>query len=90
MPANPINALTDRRVLNRVVNKRIKPYTALTKLWFPESTKNNLFEEVAQIDVLEGTYGMAPFVKVGQNAVIMDALNGRNQRASKNKLREIG
>lgn len=76
MPASPINALTDRRVLNRVVNKRIKPYTALTNLIFPPSTKNNLFEEVAQIDVLEGTYGMAPFVKVGQNAVIMDALNG--------------
>lgn len=76
MPASPINALTDRRVLNRVVNKRIKPYTALTNLIFPPSTKNNLFEEVAQIDVLEGTFGMAPFVKVGQKAVIMDALNG--------------
>ncbi|MCK5616088.1 major capsid protein [Candidatus Pacearchaeota archaeon] len=76
MPANPIDALTDRRVLNRVVNKRIKPYTALTNLLFPPSTKNNLFEETAQIDVLEGTFGMAPFVKVGQKAVIMDALNG--------------
>ena len=76
MPASPINALTDRRVLNRVVNKRIKPYTALTNLIFPPSTKNNLFEEVAQIDVLEGTFGMAPFVKIGQKAVIMDALNG--------------
>lgn len=76
MPANPIDALTDRRVLNRVLNKRIKPYTALTNLLFPESTKHNLTEETAQIDVLEGTFGMAPFVKVGQKAIIMDALNG--------------
>lgn len=76
MPANPITALTNRRVLNKIVNKRIKPYTALTNLVFPASTKKNLFEEFAQVDVLEGTYGMAPFVKVGQKAVIMDALNG--------------
>lgn len=76
MPASPINALTDRRTLNRVLNKRIKPYTALTNLLFPESTKNNLFEESAQVDVLSGTFGMAPFVQIGQKAVIMDALNG--------------
>ncbi len=76
MPANPIDVLTDRRVLNRIVNQRIKPYTALTNLVFPESTKNNLFEETAQIDVLTGTFGMAPFVKIGQKAVIMDSLNG--------------
>ncbi len=76
MPANPIDVLTDRRVLNRIVNERIKPYTALTNLIFPPSTKNNLTEETAQIDVLKGTFGMAPFVKIGQQAVIMDALNG--------------
>jgi hypothetical protein len=45
-------------------------------LIFPASIKENLFEEFAQVDVLEGTYGRAPFVKIGQKAVIMDALNG--------------
>jgi len=76
MPASPITTLTDRRVLNKLVNKRIKPYTALTKLLFPPSVKENLLEETAQVDVLEGTYGMAPFVKVGQKAIIMDSQNG--------------
>ena len=76
MPADPITTLTDRRVLNKIVNQRIKPFTALTNLIMPASTKDNLFEETAQIDVLEGTYDMAPFVMVGQKAVMVDALNG--------------
>ncbi len=76
MPANPIDALTDRRVLNRIVNERIKPYTALRNLLFPPSTTNPLTEETAQVDVLKGTFGMAPFVKIGQKAIIMDSLNG--------------
>lgn len=76
MPANPITALTNRRVLNKIVNQRIKPYTALTTILFPPARKENLVEEFAQVDVLEGTYGMAPFVKVGQKAIIMDFLQG--------------
>ena len=76
MPASPITALTNRRVLTQLVNTRIKPYTALTNLIFPASRKQNLTEEFAQVDVLEGSYGMAPFVKIGQKAIIMDALNG--------------
>lgn len=76
MPANPITTLTDRRVLNAVINKRIKPYTALTNLLFPNATKDVLFEETAQIDVLTGTGTMAPFVKVGQKAILLDGLNG--------------
>lgn len=76
MPANPITALTDRRVLNRILNKRIKPFTALTNLIFPASTKKNLVEEYAQVDVKEGTYGMAPFVKVGDKSFMVGALNG--------------
>ncbi len=76
MPANPITALTNRRILNRIVNERIRPYTALTNMIFPASVKENLFEEFAQVDVLKGTYGMAPFVKVGQKSIIVDTLNG--------------
>ena len=76
MPADPITTLVDRRVLNMIVNERIKPFTALTNLVFPASTKENLFEETAQIDVLEGTYDMAPFVKIGQKAVMVKSLNG--------------
>jgi hypothetical protein len=76
MPANPITALTDRRVLKRIVDERIRPYTALTNLLFPPSARENLFEEFAQVDVRKGTYGMAPFVKVGQKAVLVASLNG--------------
>lgn len=76
MPADPITTLTNRRVLNAILDKTIKPYTALTKLLFPPATKENLFEEFAQVDVLEGTYPMAPFVKVGQKPVIVGTLNG--------------
>lgn len=74
MPANPITAATDRRVLAREVNKRIKPYTALTGLLY--ARKQILTEETAQVDVREGTTGMAPFVKIGQKAVIVGSLNG--------------
>jgi len=45
-------------------------------LLFPESVRENLFEETVQIDVLTGTTGMAPFVKVGQKAVMMGSQNG--------------
>jgi hypothetical protein len=43
---------------------------------FPQSVRENLYEETVQIDELTGTAGMAPFVKVGQKAVIMDSQNG--------------
>ena len=76
MPPSPITALTDTRVLQALVNKRIKKYTALTSLLFPESTRETLFTEFAQVDVLDGTYGMAPFAKIGQKAYIVDSLNG--------------
>lgn len=76
MPASPINALTDRRVLNSIVNMRIKPYTALYNMLFPPSTRETLFEEYVQVDVLTGTPGMAPFVKIGQKAVMVDSMNG--------------
>lgn len=76
MPASPITMLTNRRVLNRIVNKRINPYTALYNLLFPATVRENLYEETAQIDVLTGTTGMAPFVKVGQKAIMMDSQNG--------------
>lgn len=78
MPANPITTLTNRRVLNAIVNERIKPYTGLTNMLFPATTKQNLFEEFAQVDVLEGTYDMAPFVKLGQRSVIVASLNGKS------------
>lgn len=76
MPATPINALTDRRLFNGIVDKRIKPYTALFSLLFPEVTRKTLSEEFAQVDVLTGTYGMAPFVQIGQRAILMDSING--------------
>lgn len=76
MPASPINALTDRRTLKKVVDKREKTYGALSNLLYPASIRSNLLEETAQVDVIKGSYGMAPFVKVGQKAVIMDAQNG--------------
>jgi len=82
MPATPITALTDRRVFNGIVNKRIKSYTALTGLLFPEVTRQTLGEETAQVDVLTGTAGMAPFVQVGQRAIMMDALNGTSYTVS--------
>jgi len=77
MPASPIVTLTNRRVLNTIVNTRIKPHTALTNLLFPSTRKENLFEEFAQVDELTGGYGMAPFVKIGQKPAIRSALNGR-------------
>ena len=64
--ASPITALTDRRILARLVNKRINRYGALYNLLFPQSVRENLYEETVQIDELTGTAGMAPFVKVGQ------------------------
>jgi hypothetical protein len=76
MPANPITSLTDVRVLNRIVNKRIDPHTALYNLLFPPQVRENLYEETVQIDVLTGTTGMAPFVKVGQKAIMLDSQNG--------------
>ena len=76
MPASPITALTDRRVLNAILDKRIKPYTALYNMLFPPQVRENLYEETVQIDVVEGSYGMAPFVKVGTKAQIMDSQNG--------------
>jgi len=76
MPASPITAMTDRRVFNGIVNMRIKPYVALRSLLFPESRTQTLAEETAQLDVLTGSYGMAPFVKQGQRAILMDSLNG--------------
>jgi hypothetical protein len=82
MPASPITALTDRRVLNRILDKRIKPYTALYNLLFPPQVRENLYEETVQIDVVEGSYGMAPFVKVGTKAVMMDAQNGTSYTLS--------
>lgn len=72
----PITALTDRRVLNRVLNKRIKSYTALYSLLFPPQVRETLYEEFVQIDVEQGSSGMAPFVKVGTKAIIMDSDNG--------------
>lgn len=76
MPASPITALTNRRVLNRIVDTRIKGYTALYNMLFPASVRENLFEETAQIDVLTGSTGMAPFVEIGQKAVMVGSDNG--------------
>jgi hypothetical protein len=76
MPASPITVLTDRRVLNTIVNMRINPYTALYNMLFPASVRETLFEEYLQVDVLTGTTGMAPFVKVGQKAIMVDSPNG--------------
>jgi len=77
MPAPaPINALTNRRTMNRIVNTEIKRYTALAPLLFPASTHDNLMEEYAQIDVEKGKLGMAPFVIVGGEPRYVDVLNG--------------
>lgn len=76
MPPTPITAVTDTRVIQRLLDKRITRKTALTNLLFPESTKENLFTEFAQVDVLDGTYGMAPFAIIGQKAYMVGALNG--------------
>jgi hypothetical protein len=57
---------------------RINRKVALTSLFFPESTKDNLETEFAQVDVLEGSYGMAPFAMIGQKAFMVDQLNGRS------------
>lgn len=77
MPATPITALTDRRILNRIVDMRINPYTALYNMLFPPSVRENLYEEFVQIDVdQDSTLTMAPFVKVGTKAVIMNRGNG--------------
>ena len=76
MSTSPITVVTDTRVLQRLVDKTINRKVALTSLLFPESTKENLFTEFAQVDVLEGSYGMAPFAKIGQKAFMVDALNG--------------
>ena len=75
-PPNPINALTNRRIMNRIVNTEIKRYTALFKLLFPTSIHDNLTEEFAQIDVTKGKLGMAPFVIVGGEPRYVGVLNG--------------
>ena len=72
----PINALTNRRIMNRIVNTEVKRYTALFSLLFPQSTHDNLDEEFAQIDVQKGKIGMAPFVVVGGEPRYVDVLNG--------------
>ena len=72
----PINALTNRRIMNRIVNTQIKRYTALFSLLFPAATHENLTEEFAQIDVEKGKIGMAPFVVVGGEPRYADSLNG--------------
>lgn len=82
MPALPITALTERRLFNGIVNKRIKRYTTLSRTVIPEGQHQTLQEESAQLDVLTGTAGMAPFVKLGQRAILMDSLGGTSYTVS--------
>lgn len=72
----PLTVLTNRRVLNRILNTKIKGYTALYNMLFPPQVRRNLYEEFAQVDVIQGSTGMAPFVKVGTKAQIMSSDNG--------------
>ena len=77
MPANPITAVTNRRTMQRVVDSTKERHTALfNELLFPASVRENLTEEDAQIDVEVGTLGMAPFVRIGTKAQMVDVLNG--------------
>ncbi len=71
-----ITALTDTRVIQALLNTRIKGKKALTNILFPESRQRALFAEFEQVDVLTGAVGMAPFNKVGQKAVMVGGLNG--------------
>lgn len=73
---DPITALTDRRIMNRLIDKTITRHTALYNLLFPPQVRETLDEEYVQIDVEEGKLGMAPFVKVGTKAIMVDTLNG--------------
>ncbi len=72
----PITALTDTRVIDRILNRRIVGKTALMRILFPSSVHENLVTETTQVDVLVGTVGMAPFNKIGQKATIVGSLNG--------------
>lgn len=76
MPADPITALTDKRSLKKIVDGRIKGRTGLTKMLFGRT--DILTEENAQVDVREGTSGLAPFVTIGQKAALVGADNGRS------------
>lgn len=67
-----------RREFDRIINKRVKRHTALFNILFPESTRKQLLTEAAQIDVKTGSLGMAPFVKVGTKAILMDKRNGES------------
>jgi len=73
----PIPAL-EMRVLTEVVNKRNKPYTTLSQMLFPESTRSTLATGSVQIDELTGDALMAPFVKVGGKAVALGQKNGKS------------
>jgi len=80
MPINvpPITSSTYTREFDRVVNKRVKRHTALFNLLFPASTRKPLTTEFAQVDVKTGSLGMAPFVKIGTKAILMDKRNGES------------
>jgi len=74
----PITNITYRREFDRLVNKRVMRHTALFTTLFPISTRKILRTEAAQIDVKTGSLGMAPFVKVGTKAIMMDTRNGES------------
>jgi len=77
----PIPAL-EMRVLTEVVNKRNKPYTTLSQILFPESTRSVLPTGSVQIDELTGDAVMAPFIKVGGKAVPLGQKNGKSYQLS--------
>lgn len=77
----PIPAL-EMRVLTEVVNKRNKPYTTLSQMLFPESTRATLATGSVQIDELTGDALMAPFVKIGGKAVSIGQKNGKSYQLS--------
>jgi hypothetical protein len=79
MPTNPITAATtDRRVMDRVMDKTKVGKTTLRQWLFPSALDVNLYESSAQIDVSTGMLGMAPFVKSGTAARMVELTNGES------------
>jgi hypothetical protein len=77
----PITSL-EARVLTDVVNKRLKPYMALSEMLFPDSTRSISTTNSIQIDEKTGSVTMATFVKNGAKSQPVGTRNGRSYQVT--------
>jgi hypothetical protein len=66
----------DMRVLSEVVNKREKPFLALSQLLFPAASRRQLATPYVQIDEKDGSLQMAAFTKVGTKSIPVERRSG--------------